>query len=50
MQVSVFTVGGDKLHILDHNIFNKDIVFAVNLWTTKLRVKVKSSILKMSSR
>lgn len=42
LQVSVFTVGGNKFHILDHNIFNKDIVFAVNLG----RIRGKVSILK----
>lgn len=45
LQVSVFTVGGNKFHILDHNILNKDIVFAVNLQTMR-----RVSILKMSSR
>lgn len=45
LQVSVFTVGGNKFHILDHNILNKDIVFAGNLWMTRGRV----SILKISS-
>lgn len=45
LQVSVFTVGGHKFHILDHNILNKDIIFAVNLGMIRGRV----SILKMSS-
>lgn len=43
LQVLVFTVGGNKFHILNHNILNKDIVFAVNLWTIRGR-----DILKMS--